>query len=152
MQQVMKASLTDWRFRAILLGVFAGLALFIAIIGVYGVVSYWVAQRTHEIGIRMALGAKRLDVVRLVLGQGARLAIIGLAIGIVASAGLARLMASILYGIPDEQPAMLYGVSASDPLTMAAASLLLVVVALLACYIPARRAMRVDPMVALRYE
>ena len=152
LEQAVSTSLTDWRFRAVLLGVFAGLALFIAIIGVYGVVSYWVVQRTHEIGIRIALGAERLDVVRLILGQGARLTAIGVAMGIVATAGLARVMAGILNGIPDEQPGMLYGVRAGDPLTIGGASLLLIAVALLACYIPARRAMRVDPMIALRYE
>jgi predicted permease len=152
MEQTITASLTDWRFRAILLGVFGGLALFIATIGVYGVISYGVAQRMHEIGVRMALGAERRDILRLILGQGARLAMVGVLIGIVATAGVARLMASILYGVHDAQPAMLYGVKATDPVTFAATSLLLLIVAVVACHVPARRAMRVDPMIVLRYE
>jgi putative ABC transport system permease protein len=141
MDQTMAASLTDWRFRAILLSVFGALALFIATIGVYGVISYWVAQRTHEIGIRMTLGAERRDVLRLVLGQGARLALAGVIVGVAVALGLTRFMAN-----------MLYGVKASDPLTFAATAALLLLVAVVACYVPARRAMRVDPMVALRYE
>jgi putative ABC transport system permease protein len=141
MDETLTASLTDWRFRAILLTVFGALALFIATIGVYGVISYWVAQRTHEIGIRMALGAERRDVLRLVLGQGARLALAGVIVGVGVALGLTRFMAD-----------MLYGVKASDPLTFGGTALLLLVVAVLACYVPARRAMRVDPMVALRYE
>lgn len=141
MDETKTASLTDWRFRAILLSAFGALALFIATIGVYGVISYWVAQRTHEIGIRMTLGAERRDVLRLVLGQGARLALVGVLVGVAVALGLTRLMAD-----------MLYGVKASDPLTFAATAALLLLVALAACYIPARRAMRVDPMVALRYE
>jgi len=141
MDDTKAASLTDWRFRAVLLTLFGGLALFIATIGVYGVISYWVAQRTHEIGIRMTLGAKRGDVLRLVLGQGARLALVGVIIGVAVALGLTRFMAD-----------MLYGVKASDPLTFAATAALLLLVAVVACYVPARRAMRVDPMVALRYE
>jgi putative ABC transport system permease protein len=141
MDDVISASMTDWRFHAILLGVFGALALVIAAIGVYGVISYSVAQRTHEIGIRLALGAQRGDVMRLVVGQGAKLAVIGIAIGIGAAYGLTRLMAN-----------MLYGVKPTDPLTFAGVAVLLLAVALLACYIPARRAMKVDPMVALRYE
>jgi ABC-type antimicrobial peptide transport system permease subunit len=141
MDQTVSSSLTDWRFRAILLSVFSALALFIATIGVYGVISYSVAQRTHEIGIRMALGAERRDVLRLVLGQGARLALAGVLVGVAVALGLTRLMAD-----------MLYGVKASDPLTFAATATLLLLVAVVACYVPARRAMRVDPMVALRYE
>ncbi|HEV2488228.1 MAG TPA: ABC transporter permease [Candidatus Acidoferrales bacterium] len=141
MEAVAANSLSGWRFRAILLGVFGALALVIAAIGVYGVISYSVAQRTHEIGVRMALGAQRRDLLRLVIGKGALLAGIGIAIGIGAAVGLTRLMAS-----------MLYGVTPTDPLTLAAVATLLLLVALLACYIPARRAMKVDPMVALRYE
>lgn len=141
MREVVSSSVKDWRFRATLLGLFAALALAIAAIGVYGVISYSMAQRTHEMGIRMALGAQRTDVMRLVLRQGARLALAGIIAGMLAAFGLTRLMASLLYGV---KPA--------DPLTFAAVAILLLLVALLACYIPARRAMRVDPMIALRYE
>jgi putative ABC transport system permease protein len=141
MDETKTAALTDWRFRAILLSAFGALALFIATIGVYGVISYWVAQRTHEIGIRMTLGAERRDVLRLVLGQGTRLALVGVLVGVAVALGLTRFMAD-----------MLYGVKASDPLTFVVTVVLLLAVAVVACYIPARRAMRVDPMVALRYE
>jgi putative ABC transport system permease protein len=152
LEQTVSASLTDWRFRAVLLGVFAGLAFFIAMIGVYGVISYAVAQRTHEIGIRVALGAQRTDVLKLVLGQGAGLALAGVAIGIAITLALTRVMASVLYGVQYEQPPMLYGVRATDPLTISGVAILLAAVALLASYIPARRAMQVDPVVALRHE
>jgi putative ABC transport system permease protein len=107
----------------------------------FGVISYVTGQRTQEIGIRMALGAQRSDVLRLVLGHGMRVALLGVAIGMAAALGLTRLMAS-----------QLYGVSAKDPLTFVGVAALLTLVALAACYIPARRAMRVDPIVALRYE
>ena len=152
MQQTVSSSLTDWRFRAILLGIFAALALVIATIGVYGVISCGVAQRTHEIGIRVALGAERGDVLGLIIVQGARLAIVGVVLGTLATIGLAYAMANVLYGIKHEQPALLYGVKATDPVTFAATSLLLVLATVLACYLPARQAMRVDPLVALRYE
>jgi ABC-type antimicrobial peptide transport system permease subunit len=125
----------------ILLGIFAALALVLSCVGIYGVVSYLVGQRTHEIGVRMALGAQREDVMRLVLGQGARMALIGVAVGLAAALGLTQLMAS-----------QLFGVTAHDPLTFVLVAILLTLVALLACYLPARRAMRVDPTVALRYE
>jgi len=141
MDQTLLASVTDWRFRAVLLVLFGALALFIATIGVYGVISYWVAQRTHEIGIRMALGAERRNVLRLVLGQGVGLALAGVVVGVLVASQLTRLMTD-----------MVYGVKPGDPLTFAATSALLVLVALVACYLPARRAMRVDPIVALRYE
>ena len=141
MDEVIAGSLAGRRFSMILLGVFAALALILACVGIYGVISYLVGQRTHEIGVRMALGAQRRDVLRLVLGQGAKMALIGVGIGIAAGLGLTRLMAN-----------QLFGVSAYDPVTFAAVAIVLVAVALFACYIPARRAMRVDPVVALRYE
>jgi len=143
-QQIVSESMSPQRFPMILLGTFAGLALLLASIGIYGVVSYSVSQRVHEIGIRMALGAEKRDVFRMVVGQGLGLALAGLAIGVVATLILTRLLSSFSL--------LLYGVGASDPLTFSTVSVVLILVAVLACYIPARRAMRVDPMVALRYE
>ena len=141
LSEVVRDSSAQQRFLALLLGLFSGLALVLAAIGIYGVIAYWVAQRTHEVGIRMALGAGWTEVMRLVLGEGLRMALAGVAIGLAGAWGLTRFMASLLYGV---RP--------TDPLTFAAVPLFLVLVALLACYLPARRATRVDPMVALRYE
>jgi len=117
------------------------LALLLAAAGIYGVMAQFVAQRTHEIGIRMALGARPLEVVRLVLRQGVRLALLGLTIGIVVAAAATRLIRSLLYGV-----------TASDPLTFVFVATFLIFVVLLACLVPAWRAMRVDPIIALRYE
>lgn len=141
MNQIISESLAQRQFSMLLLGAFAVLALTLSSVGIYGVISYLVARRTQEIGIRMALGADRLDVVRLVLRNGMKLAALGVTIGIVAALALTRLMAT-----------MLYGVSANDPLTFLGLAALLLLVALVACYIPARRAMRVDPVIALRYD
>ena len=141
MDDVLAKSLAARRLSMILLEIFAILALVLSCIGIYGVISYLVSQRTHEIGVRMALGAQRGDVMRLVLGEGAKMALIGVAIGIAAALGLIQLIAN-----------QLFGVTAHDPLTFVAGAILLTLVALLASYFPARRAMRVDPMVALRYD
>ncbi|MGA2095323.1 MAG: ABC transporter permease [Candidatus Acidiferrum sp.] len=141
MDEIISDSLASQRFSMAVLGIFAVIALALASVGIYGVISYLVQQRTQEIGVRVALGAKRGDVLRLVLGEGMKMAVAGVAIGLVAAFGLTRLMASLLYGV-----------SATDPLTFTIVAFLLTTVALAACYIPARRAMRVDPMVALRYE
>ena len=144
MPELVSDSMSAQRFPMILLGVFAGLALLLASIGIYGVISYSVARRMHEIGIRMALGAKKGRVFRMVIGETLRLAIAGLAIGVAATLVLARMLASF--------SRLLYGVNASDPVTLATVSGVAIGVAVLACYIPARRAANVDPMVALRYE
>jgi predicted permease len=141
MDDVVAGSLAARRLSMILLGIFAGLALVLSCVGIYGVISYVVGQRTHEIGVRMALGAQRRDVMRLVFGEGAKMACAGVAAGIAAALGLTRLMANELFGV-----------TAQDPLTFAAVAIALTLVALLACYLPARRAVRVDPMEALRYE
>ena len=139
--EIISDSLAARRFSMILLGIFAALALVMSCVGIYGVISYLVGQRIHEIGIRMALGAERGDVLRMVLGEGAKMAVVGVVIGLVAALGLTRLIAK-----------MLFGVSAHDPLSFAGVAGLLILVALAASYIPAWRATKVDPMVALRYE
>ena len=139
--EVVSSSLVNLRFSTTLLTLFGSLALLIATVGVYGVISYSVSQRTHEIGIRVALGASRGQILNMVLGQGLRLAAIGSAVGLVASFWLTKLLSD-----------QLYGVSATDPKTLIGVTMVLMAVALAACWIPARRAMRVDPLIALRYE
>ena len=141
MDDLIAESLASRRFSMVLLTVFASLALVLASIGIYGVISYVVGQQTHEIGIRMALGAARLDILRMVLRTGGKLALAGVTVGLVTALAFTRLMSRLLYGV-----------RATDPLTLTGVSVVVICVALLACYIPARRAAKVDPMVALRYE
>jgi predicted permease len=141
MAQIISSSVAGPRFNTLLLGVFAGVALFLAAIGIYGVMAYAITQQTHEIGIRLALGAQPWNVLQLVLRRGLRLAGVGATIGVAAALALTRLMAGLLYDV-----------SATDPVTFSCVVILLLAIALLACYLPARRAMRVDPMVALHYE
>jgi len=141
MEEIVSRSISTQRLTMFLLSVFSALALVLSAVGIYGVISYLTGQRTHEIGVRVALGASRRDVLRMVLGQGLKITLIGVGIGVVAALGFTRLITTLIYGV-----------GASDPLTFGGVAILLSAVALFACYIPARRAMRVDPIVALRYE
>jgi putative ABC transport system permease protein len=141
LDQVAGESSAQRQFLMVLLGIFAGLALILAGVGVYGVLAYSVARRTHEIGVRMALGAVRGDVMKLVLAQGLRFALFGVLAGLAGALMLTRVLTSLLFGV-----------SPTDPVTFGLVTVLLALVAFLACYIPARRATKVDPMVALRYE
>ena len=141
MNEVIAGTVAAQRFSMILLEAFAAVALLLASIGLYGVISYLVGQRTQELGIRLALGAQRKDVLSLVLSHGMKMVLGGVVLGLIAAFGLTRLLATLLYGV-----------SATDPVTFASITLLLIAVALLACFLPARRAMKVDPLVALRHE
>jgi putative ABC transport system permease protein len=140
-EQLFSNSVSRPRFYARLLAIFAALATALATLGIYGLVSYWVTQRTHEFGIRIALGAKREDILTQVVKQGLVLGVIGVAIGITAAFGLTRFMTN-----------MLYDVSVTDPIIFLGISFILIIVTIIASYVPARRATKVDPMVALRYE
>ena len=128
-------------FRSVLLAIFAGIALALAAVGIFGVMAYSVAQRTHELGVRMALGASRMRVFQLVVGRGLKLTLLGVVIGMGVTLGVMRYLSSLLFNVPSY-----------DPLTLTCVAAGLSIVSLCACYLPARRAMRVDPMVALRYE
>ena len=141
MEEILAESIARQRFSMLLLAIFAAVALVLAGVGIYGVMSYSVAQRTREIGIRMALGAQTAAVLKLAVGYGMKLVIAGIAIGLVAALFLTRVMSTLLFGV-----------TATDPTTFTLISLLLVLVAVIASYIPARRATRVDPIIALRYE
>jgi putative ABC transport system permease protein len=141
MDEIRAESVAPERLNLTLLSIFAGIALVLAVVGIYGVMSYSVTQRTHEIGIRMAIGAQPADVFRMVLSQGMMLAAIGVAIGLISAFLLTRLMRT-----------MLFGIEPTDPVTFASIAILLSAVALIACYIPGRRATKVDPVVSLRYE
>src|SRR5438876_4672650 len=141
MEEIVARSISTQRMTMFLLGIFSALALVLSAVGIYGVISYLTGQRTHEIGVRVALGASNRDVLRMVLGQGLAITLMGVAIGLAAAFGLTRLITTLIYGV-----------RTSDPITFLSVAILLSGVALFACYLPARRAMRVDPIVALRYE
>jgi putative ABC transport system permease protein len=141
MEDVVSSSAANDRFNTLLLGAFAAIALLLTAAGIFGVLSYLVTQRTREIGLRMALGAQPTDVLRVIVGHGLRLVLLGLCIGVAGAFLVTRWMSSVLFGV-----------TPTDPLTFTVVAFVLGTVALLASYIPARRAMRVDPMVALRYE
>jgi putative ABC transport system permease protein len=141
MNTLVQRSFSESSYRTLLLGLLSGVALVLAAVGIYGLLAYTVARRTQEIGLRMALGADRIGVLRLVMGQGVRLTLAGIGIGIVFSLAITRFLATLLFNV-----------SSTDPLTLGGMAALLLMVALLACWIPARRATRVDPLVALRCE
>jgi putative ABC transport system permease protein len=141
MKELLADSVAQPRFRTLLLGIFAGMALLLSAVGIFGVMAYLVSRRTQEIGVRMALGASRGEVRRMILGEGLRVTLIGIAIGLVGAFASGRLIKGLLYGV-----------GPADPATFAGVSLLVIVVALIACYLPAHRATQVDPMIALRYE
>jgi putative ABC transport system permease protein len=141
MEENISTNVAEPKFRTWLIGIFAGLALALAAIGIYGVMSYTVTHRTNEIGIRVTLGARPSDVFRKIVGEGLQLTLIGVGVGLISAFALTRVLKNFLYGI-----------NASDPLTFVAVAVLLTLVALAACFFPARRATRVDPIVALRYE
>ena len=141
MADVVSSSAANDRFNTLLLGAFAAIALLLTAAGIFGVLSYLVTQRTREIGLRMALGAQRTDVLRVIVGHGLRIFLLGLCIGVAGAIVVTRWMSSVLFGVKP-----------TDPLTFVVVALVLGIVAFLASYVPARRAMRVDPIVALRYE
>ena len=141
MEEYVAASVAQRRFTSLLCSIFAGAGLVLAVVGLFGVMSYSVAQRTHEIGVRVAVGAAKTDILQLILKEGMGITIVGIVVGLFGTLAVSTILKS-----------QLYGVSARDPLTFLGVILLLAMVALAACYIPARRATRVDPMVALRYE
>ena len=141
MEENISTSVSQPRFRTVLLGIFAISALLLSVVGLYGLMAYSVSQRVHELGIRITLGAQKSDVLKLIVGQGLKLVLIGVAVGLAGAYALSRILATFLYGV-----------TATDPVTFAAVSITLIAVAFIACYIPAHRATKVDPIVALRYE
>jgi putative ABC transport system permease protein len=141
MEENISTTISQPRFRTVLLGIFAASALLLSVVGLYGLMAYSVSQRLHELGVRITLGAQKGDVLRLIVGQGLKLVLIGVAVGLAAAFALSRILATFLYGV-----------TATDPVTFGGVSITLIAVAFVACYIPAHRATKVDPIVALRYE